>query len=117
KSKDGQLVYVVEEQKVPVVNTISTPKGGQYQLILADGTKVWLNATSSIKFPTSFTGKDRVVEVTGEAYFEVAKDINRPFKVFSERQVVEVLGTAFNINTYKDEVSDKTTLLEGSIKI
>lgn len=100
-------------------NTLTTQKGEQspYPLELADGTKVWLNAASSIKFPTAFTGTDRVVNITGEVYFEVAKDRTRPFKVISSRQQIEVLGTHFNVNTYDDDASTKTTLLEGSVKI
>lgn len=118
KTKDGQIVYNTKElHQTAAVNMISTPRGGQYQLTLADGTKVWLNASSSIKFPTVFTGAERKVEITGEAYFEVAKNKNMPFKVISAHQVIEVLGTHFNINTYEDESADKTTLLEGSVKI
>lgn len=98
-------------------NMISTPIGGQYRLILADGTKVWLNAASSIKYPTSFAGKERAVEVTGEAYFEVAHDAAKPFRVRSDHQVVEVLGTHFNVNAYPDEIETTTTLLEGSVKV
>jgi transmembrane sensor len=98
-------------------NTITTPYGGQYQLVLADGTKVWLNAASSLRYPTSFTGKDRSVELTGEAYFEVAKNKNQPFNVKTATQTVQVLGTHFNVNAYSDEKTVKTTLLEGSVKV
>ena len=98
-------------------NTITTPKGGQYQLILSDGSKVWLNAASSLKYPTSFTGKERNVELTGEGYFEIAHNAKMPFHVEVNEMQVEVLGTHFNINAYSDEVSIKTTLLEGSVKI
>jgi transmembrane sensor len=98
-------------------NTITIPKGGQYQLILADGTKVWLNAASSLRFPTAFTGKDRTVELTGEAYFEVAKNKDKPFNVKTAAQTVQVLGTHFNINAYSNEMNVKTTLLEGSVKV
>jgi ferric-dicitrate binding protein FerR (iron transport regulator) len=118
KTKDGQIVYRSKQSpQNTALNMISTPRGGQYQLTLSDGTKVWLNASSSIKFPTVFTGAERKVEITGEAYFEVAKNKNMPFKVSSAHQVIEVLGTHFNINTYDDESADKTTLLEGSVKI
>jgi ferric-dicitrate binding protein FerR (iron transport regulator) len=106
----------VSNQEV-VYNTLSTPRGGQYQLILPDGTRVWLNASSSIYFPTQFRGKERKVTVTGEAYFEVAKNVNMPFKVTVNDAVVEVLGTHFNIMAYNDEGSMNTTLLEGSVKI
>jgi len=98
-------------------NTVVTPKGGQYQVILADGTHVWLNAASSLKYPISFSGNERRVEISGEAYFEVAHNASKPFKVMSDNQVIEVLGTHFNINTYTDEPAIKTTLLEGAVKI
>ncbi|HEY0770016.1 MAG TPA: FecR domain-containing protein, partial [Sphingobacteriaceae bacterium] len=123
KSKDGQLVYKVGNSHPstgttePVFNTIITPVGGQYQVILSDNTKVWLNASSSIRFPATFTGNYRSVEIEGEAYFEVAADKKRPFKVLSDGQVIEVLGTHFNVNAYRDENKVKTTLLEGSVKI
>jgi transmembrane sensor len=98
-------------------NTVSTPKGGEYQVILPDGTAVWLNAASSLKFPTAFTGTERDVELTGEAYFEVAKNKAMPFKVTANNVKVEVLGTHFNVNAYDDESALKTTLLEGSVKL
>ena len=106
----------------PVYNSIATAKGNQYELVLSDGTKVWLNAASSLRFPTAFTGKERRVEVSGEAYFEVAKNPAMPFRVAIRSAVgkageVEVLGTHFNINAYDDEEDVKTTLLEGAVKI
>jgi transmembrane sensor len=118
KTADGHVVYTENEKSAaPAINTITTPNGGQYRLTLPDGTNVWLNAASSITFPTSFTGAAREVRITGEAYFEVAKDKRHAFKVISENQVVEVLGTHFNVNTYPDEPVAKTTLLEGSVKV
>lgn len=96
---------------------LTTPKGGQYQIILSDGTKVWLNAATSLKYPNRFSGKERIVELTGEAYFEVSPNKQMPFIVKSANQEVKVLGTHFNINSYADEESLKTTLLEGSVKI
>lgn len=117
KAADGHVLYASNEKAAAVINTISTPNGGQYRLTLADGTNVWLNAASSITFPTAFTGATREVKITGEAYFEVAKDKQHPFKVISENQVIEVLGTHFNVNTYNDEPAEKTTLLEGSVKV
>ena len=117
KNGDGLLQYQITADAEPVINTISTPRGGQYQLILADGTKVWLNAASAITFPTKFNGLDRKVEIHGEAYFEVAKNAKKPFRVKSKNQIIEVLGTHFNVNTYEDEAADKTTLLEGSVSI
>lgn len=107
KNKSTEILY----------NTFSTPRGGQYQLMLADGSKVWLNAASSLRFPASFVGKERKVELLGEAYFEVAKNASMPFKVKVNGMEVEVLGTHFNVNSYDDESSIRTTLLEGSIKI
>jgi transmembrane sensor len=98
-------------------NTISTPRGGQYQIVLSDGTKVWLNAASSLKFPAVFGGDMRQVELSGEAYFEVAKDKSRPFKVQAGASLVEVLGTHFDIMAYGDEKAIRTTLLEGSVKM
>lgn len=98
--------------------SITTPRGGTYQIQLADGTKVWLNAASSLKFPATFTNvNERKVELNGEAYFEVAKDKKHPFIVRSAEQEVKVLGTHFNINAYTDELNIKTTLLEGSIYV
>jgi ferric-dicitrate binding protein FerR (iron transport regulator) len=123
KTKNGQLVYRVggdaqpAENKIPAFNTIKTPVGGQYRVVLSDGTKVWLNSGSSIKFPVTFIGNERSVEIEGEAYFEVARDKKRPFKVLSDNQVVEVLGTHFNVNAYRDEPNIKTTLAEGSVKV
>ena len=120
KSGNGQLVYtaVNGDNAIPVAqNTISTPKGGQYQLILPDGTKVYLNAASTLSYPTAFQDKERLVELNGEAYFEVAKNKLLPFRVKSGQQTVEVLGTHFNVNAYADEGAIRTTLLEGAVKI
>jgi transmembrane sensor len=130
KKQDGELVYKTEgnqAQQAVAMNTISTPRGGQYQVVLPDGTRVWLNAVTALRFPASFTGDKRVVELTGEAYFEVAQQPaangngKRPFIVnilsaAGENQV-EVLGTHFNVKAYNDEASIKTTLLEGSVKM
>ncbi|EDM35376.1 putative anti-sigma factor [Pedobacter sp. BAL39] len=100
------------------LSTLTTPKGGQYQIILPDGSKVWLNAASSLKFPTKFTGLSiRRVVLAGEAYFEVSKDQKHPFVVETRKQTVTVLGTHFNINSYADEPATKTTLLEGSVLV
>lgn len=121
KTRDGQLVYEGEQGRAgdqPLTkNTISTPRGGQYQLVLNDGSKVWLNSASSLTFPAVFTGKTRDVEITGEAYFEVAKNAAMPFRVKTNNAVVEVLGTHFNVMSYNDEAVMKTTLLEGAVKI
>jgi transmembrane sensor len=126
KTNGNQIVYAVasgsnsagdQQEAYHLQNTISTPNGGQYALVLPDGTKVMLNAASSLTYPASFHGKERLVQLDGEAYFEVAKNKDMPFKVKSGTQTVEVLGTHFNINAYPDEASIKTTLLEGSVKI
>lgn len=99
-------------------NTISTPRGRQFQVQLPDGTKVWLNAGSSLRYPTTFTGGERLVELEGEAYFEVAHDIRKRFKIQLQQQAqVEVLGTHFNVNAYTDEKLVHTTLLEGSLRV
>lgn len=118
KLEGGQLAYSTPtetEQKI-IYNTIHTPKGGQYILMLPDGTKAWLNADSWIKYPVSFTGNSRQVEMNGEVYFEVAKNSQKPFKVNNANLSVEVLGTHFNVNSYDDEQTKTVTLLEGSIK-
>lgn len=116
ENNNGQLIY--KNQGVAAMNSMSTPKGGQYQLTLSDGTKVWLNALSSITFPTAFTGDKRQVKVTGEAYFEVARDNQKPFIVdVNGKSLVEVLGTTFNINSYADEDDIKTSLVNGSVKV
>ena len=98
-------------------NTLSTPKGGQYQLILPDGSKVWLNAASSITYPTAFTSIGRTVKITGEAYFEVVHNARQPFRVQAGGQLIEDIGTSFNVNAYSDELLTRTTLVEGKIKI
>lgn len=122
KTNDGQLVYKVTNAATATTaityNTIETPNGGQYQVLLPDGTKVWLNAASSLRYPVNFASvNERKVELKGEAYFEVARDQKKPFIVKTDRQDVEVLGTHFNINSYGDEFATATTLLEGSIKV
>lgn len=122
KLDNGFLAYsvngkTVTENDEAFYNTITTPRGGQYQITLSDGTKVWLNAASSIRFPIVFTGKERKVIVTGETYFEVAHNEVMPFKIKAMSSEVEVLGTHFNINAYDDEASIKTTLLEGKVKV
>ncbi|HEY0175648.1 MAG TPA: FecR domain-containing protein, partial [Pedobacter sp.] len=119
KKGNGLLTYAVSGS-APVnqvsYNTVVTPRGGQYQIVLPDGSKVWLNAASSLKFPTAFSGNTRYVELTGEAYFEIAKNKSMPFIVKSDDQSIEVLGTHFNINDYREEPEVKTTLLEGRVK-
>lgn len=114
RQQQGALVYDEKEGAVQY-NTLTTPRGGQFQLVLADGTAVWLNASSSIRFPTRFSGKERIVELTGEGYFEVAKDQHKPFRVKVNGVEIAVLGTHFNVMGYKGIT--KTTLAEGSVKI
>lgn len=115
----GQLVYNVQGRSSTIsYNTLNTPRGGQFQLQLPDGSKVWLNAASSLRYPTVFNGKERVVEITGEAYFEIAKNATMPFRVkIAGGAEVEVLGTSFNINAYRDEPATRTTLIEGSVRL
>ena len=119
KTDDGQLSYNQGASKtnLSAMNMVTTPRGGQYQIVLPDGTRAWLNASSSLQFPIAFTGKERVVRLTGEAYFEVAKNKQMPFKVIMNGVKVEVLGTHFNVMSYADEPAIKTTLLEGAVKM
>jgi len=122
KNKKGELIYTAgalsgKSANTPQFNTLETARGEQYQVILPDGSHVWLNAASSLKYPVAFTGKARVVELTGEAYFEVAHNKMMPFKVKTQQQEVEVLGTHFNINAYNDEKTTATTLIEGSVRV
>jgi ferric-dicitrate binding protein FerR (iron transport regulator) len=123
----GVYLYVGKQQKVLLhgtealklpMTTYENPRGGdQKELILADGSKVWLNAASSLKFPSAFAGPERVVELSGEAFFEVAKNSNKPFRVMLKDAAVEVLGTHFNIMAYEDESTSKTTLIDGSVRM
>lgn len=122
KTKNGQLVYHSFDRNYKNArnadfNIITTPRGGEYRVDLPDGSKVWLNAASSIKFPGVFRGKTRVIELEGEAYFEIAKNPSKPFIVSSNGAKIEVLGTHFNVRAYNNEKEIKTTLLEGSVKI
>lgn len=115
--KNGGLIYAADNNAQVVYNTMTTPRAHQYHLELSDGTKVWLNASSSITFPTSFAANERKVKITGEVYFEVAKDKKKPFRVLVNDMQVNVLGTHFNVNAYQDEATVNTTLLEGSVLI
>ena len=117
--EDGKITYYAASATVAVTyNTMTTPRGRQFNVTLPDGTRVWLNAASSLRYPTVFNGSERKVQVTGEAYFEVAQNKNQPFKVEIGKGIeVEVLGTHFNVNTYDDEPTINTTLLEGSVKV
>ena len=124
-TKDGQLIYRTNNpalaangpKPLVIYHTVSTPRAGQYQVFLPDGTKVWLNASSSLKFPTSFTTTQRSVKLTGEAYFEVAGSKDKPFVVNVNEMKVEVVRTHFNIMAYPDEQYINTTVVEGSVKV
>ena len=121
KTAEGKIIYGALAGNTvtgaSAFNTMSTPRGGQYQLTLADGTKVWLNAASSITFPVAFAGNERKVVVNGEAYFEVAHDARKPFIVSTGNQEITVLGTHFNVKAYDDDAGISTTLLAGRIRI
>ena len=121
KSGSGKVAYKDNSSYPPAeikYNTIRVPKGSRpFHLQLADGSEVWLNVASSITFPTSFVGKERIVKITGEAYFEIAPDAARPFIVRKDEASIQVLGTHFNVNAYDDEPNMKVTLLEGSVEI
>jgi hypothetical protein len=115
----GNTIRYMDGEKITDAGQLlqlTTSKGGQYQAVLPDGTKVWLNAASSIKFPSMFKGNKREVEITGEAYLEVASNRKQPFFVHTAKETVQVLGTSFNINSYENEPA-KTSLVEGSIKV
>ncbi len=115
--KGGELSYAGKTDEI-IYNQVVTPRGRKWQLTLSDGTKVWLNAASSVRYPINFVGKERIVEVSGETYFEVAPDKNRPFKInIAGKGKIEVLGTHFDVNAYDDEDAIRTTLLEGSVKV
>jgi hypothetical protein len=114
--KDGQLIYKGTQDEL-VYNSITTAKGRIWSIVLPDGTRVWLNSASSIRYPLAFTGKNRTVEMTGEAYFEVVRNASQPFKVKVGDQYIEDMGTAFNVNAYTDENAVRTTLLEGAVRI
>lgn len=124
KTRSGQIVYKSVSSGISNVaaaevsyNTLSTPRGGEYQVVLPDGTKVWLDAASSITYPVAFTGNERRVKLTGQAYFEVAKNKEKPFYVGINNVQVRVLGTHFNISAYSDDNEITTTLLEGSVQV
>jgi ferric-dicitrate binding protein FerR (iron transport regulator) len=119
QKQGGQLVYTAGKHgSEPEFNTLRTPRGGQFKVQLPDGTNVWLNAASSLRYPTAFNGTERLVQVSGEAFFEVAKDAARPFRVaVSKHHAIIVLGTRFNVKAYNDDVIAKTTLLDGAVKV
>ena len=119
KQDNGQLTYTAGKD-IPdgkLYNSISTPRGGQYRIVLPDGSKAWLNALSSIKFPARFTGAGRSVVVTGEVYLEVARNLKQPFIVRANKATIEVLGTSFDVNAYEDEDRLRTTLISGAVRV
>ncbi len=120
KTGGSTLAYLAEDaisKQTLAFNTLNVPKGAEFDLILADGTQVWLNAESKLKYPVAFGGKERVVELEGEGFFKVSKDAARPFRVKTKSQVVEVLGTEFNVDAYPDGEYVYTTLVEGKVKV
>jgi transmembrane sensor len=124
KTASGQLAYnklayseLNEKPEVVVFNTLTTPPAAQFQVVLPDGSRVWLNNASSLRYPTAFAGKNREVELTGEAYFEIAKDAARPFALKVNEMSVDVLGTSFNVMAYGNENAVQTTLLSGGVKV
>lgn len=121
KADDGSIFYEAKQADVTGgkvnYNTFSTPKGSTYRILLPDGTKVWLNTASSIRYPLVFTGTERNVSLSGEAYFEVAPDVSKPFKVEANGSVIQVLGTHFNVSAYTDERQTTTTLVEGAVNV
>lgn len=117
KAGEGELRYGEMAEDEIRYHTIRTPRGGQYQVTLADGTKIWLNASSSIRFPTAFIGTRRLVEIEGEVFFDVQKDTGKPFVVKSDNQEITVLGTQFNVMAYPDEEGVKTSLIEGKVAV
>lgn len=114
---NGASINEFNDGKAVKMMTLQTPKGGTYQITLPDGTRVWLNAATTLQFPSSFQGTERKVELSGEAYFEVAANNKLPFRVISKGQAVEVLGTSFNLNCYPDENATYTTLIEGKVRV
>lgn len=123
KTGNGRLVYTRGAERVSPqteetpMNILEVPRGGRYHITLSDGTQVWLNSATTLKYPSVFNGKERKVQLSGEAYFEVAYNRVMPFKVITNTQIVQDLGTHFNINAYSDEPAIKTTLLEGSVNV
>lgn len=123
-TNDGAIAYQQKDSKLekrgspsPVLNTLSIPRGGEFMLLLPDGTKVWVNAASMLRFPNFFSGPTREVELTGEAYFEVAKNEKMPFHVKAGQTDIAVLGTSFNVSAYETDKNIQTTLLNGKVRV
>ena len=122
KTKQGEIVYMITSRKNSAqqalpYNTLTTKRGEQFQVVLPDGSHVWLDAVSSLRYPVAFSGNERKVELTGQGYFEVTHNAAMPFIVKTAKTEVQVLGTHFNVSAYDDASDDKTTLLEGSVKV
>lgn len=118
RKQNGQLLYAAHGDGTGVhYNKLTTPRGGQFKLVLPDGTKVWLNSASTLRYPTAFTGEKRIVELEGQGYFEVAKNAAQPFRVMVSNMEVQVLGTDFDVMAYPDETTVNTTLLTGSVQV
>jgi ferric-dicitrate binding protein FerR (iron transport regulator) len=120
KKADGAILYVDEHSGTvtdTLYNTMTVPRGGQYKLTLPDGSRVWLNAASSLKYPVAFSARERIVELNGEGYFEVAATASSPFRVKVRNTQIAVLGTSFNVMAYPDETAIQTTLLTGAVKV
>lgn len=116
-SDGSKLVYNANQQDIGKENTVIIPRGGKYELQLADGTKVWLNSETKLTYPVSFNTQERIVKLEGEAYFDVTSDVNRPFRVISPEQTVTVLGTSFNVQAYQETNKTITTLVEGKVAV
>lgn len=117
KEDSGRLTYLHAATDIAQINSLTIPRGGRFTLTLSDGTLVWLNAASKLTYPTTFNGKERIVELEGQAYFEVAKDASRPFHVKAGKLNINVLGTSFDVMAYPDEKNVYTTLVEGSVQV
>ena len=118
-SRGTSIEYIREESPTPVLkyNTLSVPRGGEFFLTLSDGTKVWLNSSTTLRYPVQFSSAERKAELNGEAYFEVARDDKKPFRIITGEQVLEVLGTSFNISSYNEDEDISTTLLSGKVQL
>ncbi|WP_127124506.1 FecR family protein [Pseudoflavitalea rhizosphaerae] len=120
QNSNGQVIYAPSNNKqaAPAFNTLRTPRGGTYRLTLSDGTTVWLNAASSISYPVTFSGRERLVEMSGEVYFDIAPHAKMPFKVkINDKNIVEVLGTQFNVKAYAEDEVVNTTLMQGAVRV
>ena len=117
-AKDSINTLVIQGNVAQVeVSTVQVPQGGEYRVVLSDGTRVWINSGSELRFPTNFEGEERVVDLKGEAYFEVTKNVDHPFIVRTEKSAIRVLGTSFNVCSYTDDKFEQTTLVNGAVEV